>query len=69
MPIEEVTIDLRNTEITDFKIERSREDSQQLQFSVEGTVKEVDEEKIEEAMLSNKVQPTSISLELDLPEE
>jgi len=69
MPTEEVTIDLPNTEIADFKIERDREHTQQIQFSVEGTVKGVDEAKIEDAMLSNKVHPTSISLELDLPEE
>jgi len=69
MPTEEVTIDLRNTEIKEFRIERDREDTQQLQFSVEGTVKGVDEEKIEDAMLSNRVHPVSIFLELELPAE
>lgn len=69
MPTEEIKIDLGNTDITDFKIERDHEETQQLQFSVEGTVKGVDEDKIENAMLSNGVQPASISLELELPEE
>jgi len=67
MATEEVSIDLSNTEINDFRIGRDGEDSQQLQFSVKGRVRDVDEQKAEDVMLSNKVKPVSITLEIDKP--
>ncbi len=67
MATEEVSIDLSQTEIRDFQIEHGRGETQQLRFSVEGTVREVDGQKAEDVMLSNKVKPVSIILEIDKP--
>ena len=60
MAVEEVTIDLSETEISDLHIQR--DGPQEVQFSVEGKTHDIDKEKIEDAMLSNVLSPASISL-------
>lgn len=68
MRTEEVTIDLTNSEIMDLKLEREGKGEQQVQFSVEGKIRDVNEQIIEDALLSNIAKPISLSLEIERPE-
>ena len=68
MPTEEVTIDLDQTALSDVELSRQR-DGQQVEFSVEGTVHNVDEETVENVMLSPQVDPVSITLAIDVPDD
>lgn len=68
MPTEQVTIDLDQTALSDVEISRQR-GGQQIDFSVEGTVHNVDEETVENVMLSRRVEPVSITLSIDVPED
>ena len=64
MAIEEVTIDLTEIEITDSEIRR---DSEEVEFSVKGRLGGVDDQMIENVMLSNNVKPISLSLQIENP--
>ena len=67
MPTKEVTIDLGQTTLRDVRISR-RIDGQLVDFSVEGTVHNVDDEVVENVMLSQQVDPVSITLSIDDPD-
>ncbi|PSQ25550.1 hypothetical protein BRD03_13660 [Halobacteriales archaeon QS_9_68_17] len=67
MPTKEVTIDLGQTTLRDVRISR-RTDGQLVDFSVEGTVHNVDDEVVENVMLSQQVDPVSITLSIDDPD-
>ncbi|WP_135536014.1 MULTISPECIES: hypothetical protein [Halostella] len=69
METEKVTIDLRNSEIQDFELERESEGARQVRFLVKGVVREIDEQKIEDALLSNVTKPISVSLVIERPED
>lgn len=68
MRTEEVRIDLTNSEIDEFELKREGEGAQQVQFLVEGKIRNVDEQKIEDALFSNIAKPISLSLEIERPE-
>lgn len=68
MGTERVSIDLSNTEIEEMEIRRSGEESQEVEFAVEGTVSDVDKQEIDDVMLSNEVKPVSVSLEVERTE-
>lgn len=68
MPTEEVTISLDQTAISDMELSR-RDDGRRVDFSVEGTVRNVDEETVENVMLSRRVEPVSITLSIDVPND
>jgi len=57
-------IDLSKTDIDDLEIKRQNGHST-IAFAVEGTVKDVDEDAIEEAFLAQSLQPVQITLETD----
>lgn len=67
MSTKEVTIDLDQATLTDVEISRER-DGQQVNFSIEGSVHNVDEETVENVMLSRQVDPVSITLSIDDPD-
>ena len=67
MPTKQVTIDLAQTALSDVEISRQR-DGQQVDFSIEGTVHNVDEETVENVMLSPQVEPVSITLSIEVPD-
>ncbi|NHN49448.1 hypothetical protein G9464_17900 [Halostella sp. JP-L12] len=68
MPTKEVSINLGQTDVSDLELSR-RDDGQTIDFSVEGTVRNVDEETVENVMLSQQVDPVSITLAIDVPED
>lgn len=68
MSTKEVTIDLDQATLTDVEISRER-DGQRVDFSIEGSVHNVDEETVENVMLSRQVDPVSITLSIDDPDQ
>lgn len=68
MSTKEITIDLDRATLTDVEISRER-DGQQVNFSIEGSVHNVDEETVEDVMLSQRVDPVSITLSIDDPDQ
>lgn len=67
MSTKEVTIDLGQTTLRDVQISRQT-DGRIVDFSIEGTVRNVDEETVEDVMLSQQVDPVSITLSIDDPD-
>ena len=67
MSTKEITIDLGQTTLRDVQISR-RIDGQLVDFSVEGTVHNVDDEVVDNVMLSQQVDPVSITLSIDDPD-
>lgn len=68
MPTKEVSINLGQTDVSDLELSR-RDDGRKIDFSVDGTVRNVDEETVENVMLSQRVDPVSITLAIDVPED
>jgi hypothetical protein len=67
MSTKEITIDLGQTTLRDVQISRQT-DGQLVDFSVEGTVQNVDDEVVKNVMLSQQVDPVSITLSIDDPD-
>lgn len=68
MRSENISIDVSNADIKDFSLERDGEEAEEVAFSIKGIIHEIDEQKIEDTMLSSKVNPVSVTLEIERPE-
>lgn len=60
----ELTVDLSATNIRDLELRRTNGHSE-IEFSVEGTVEDVDEETVLEAFQAQSLQPVEITFETD----
>lgn len=58
-------VDLSGAQIRDVEIKRPNKEGSTLKFSVEGEVRGIETELIEQALLCNRLEPVSITVKME----